>query len=102
MENGASVYSTYPGDAEPAWIGWRAYQDDVLEYIEGKIAEYGPTPGTIETPYNGGKCKKIAKNQTSTYTYTFVPQPHMDGNFGISETVEEGDANDPVGTGAHR
>ena len=48
---GEPVYTTYPGDTQPAWIGWTT-NDKSGEYIEGYVAEDGPTPGTFDTPLN--------------------------------------------------
>ena len=45
------MYTTYPGDTQPAWIGWTT-NDKSGEYIEGYVAEDGPTPGTFDTPLN--------------------------------------------------
>ena len=74
---GSPVYTTYPGDARPAYINW-TMDDDGNEYLEGYVAEDGPYPGSIDNPIIWPMLSmKLQRNQTRTCT--LVPLSRLNG-----------------------
>ena len=78
-KEGEPVYTTYPNDTQPAWVGW-TIDDQGNEYLEGYLAEAGPTPGNFNNPLQWWELSaKLMRNQT--VTCTLVPLARLNGDF---------------------
>ena len=105
QDDGTYVYTTYPGDSQPAWIGWHSFQVTIgglnrnNGYMDGYVGDAGAPNYTNQSQLLWTQLSAKLK-QMQNFTFSILALDYTSGQMEI-DSVDESKGGDVVTTGVY-